>query len=659
MKCLEKDRGRRFETASALAMDLDRHLKSEPVLACPPSAIYRARKFARRNRAGLAIASVLGLAVLFAVVELAISIQVVTREKDKKEAALARAVQEKERADRNLSRARQAVKDYLLKTSENPLLQSGDFQALRQELLETAIPFYEEFVRQDRQDPDLELERGLAHDDLGFLRQELGDQEHAVEDFEAGQRIFGKLSASFPDHPLYRLRLVESHNNRASALDHLGRLDAAEAEYRQALTLVERLIAEHGVASERLESLARVQGNLGVLLQESGRLPDAEPLLRQTVATREMLLERQPDSLPLRGQLAHSWNNLGVLLRAQRQPADAERAFEKVLEILDSEALGRLGKSASEPTQYLRLQQQRARAWNNLGVMRNQTDRFPDAEKAFREAIAIKQTLADRFPSVPQYRRDLAASLNNLGIALMVAKRSDEAHSAYQKAIQLYERLSVDSPGGVLHAVELAGTYSNVGRLIVDQGQPEQSLPWLAKSVDSLEDAFRRDERVAKVRESLCVAHWTRAITLAKLERFSEALTDWDRAVEIDDGRYRQQLRLQRASNLLRLKDYGRATADAAALSDAANATAEEIYNAACVYALAAQLARPADAPAADSHAREAVRLLRRAVAKGFKDRAHLEADPDLEALRSHEDFRKLVEELAGGSNRPQDGKRD
>ena len=659
MKCLDKNRARRYETASALALDLQRHLKNEPVLACPPSAIYRARKFARRNKAGLAIASALGLAALFIVAELAISNQRVVREKDRTEAALTQALEQKERADRNLSRARQAVKDYLLKTSENPLLQSGDFQALRQDLLQSAIPFYEEFVRQDRQDPSLELEQGLAHDDLGFLRQELGDKERAVEDFEAAQRILGRLSASFPDHPVYRLRLVESHNNRASALDDLGRLDAAEAEYRLALTLVEQLIAERGPASDRLESLSRVQGNLGLLLQESGRLPDAEPLLRRTIATREKLLEGQPDSLPLRGQLANSWNNLGALLRAQRKPEDAEQAFERVLEILGSEEPGHPRNGASEQKLYLRLQQGRARAWNNLGMIRNQTARHADAERAFREALAIKQTLADRFPSVPAYRRDLASSLNNLGTVLSSAKREDEARSAYEKAIELYEKLAADSPGDALHAVELAGTYSNMGRLIGDRGQLEQSLPWLAKSIDGLEAAMSRDERVAKVRESLCVARWTRAMTLAELDRFSEALKDWDRAIEVDDGRYRQQLRLRRASNLLQMKEYARATADAAAIAEAANATAEDIYNAACVYALSAELTGPADTPGPDSHAHEAVLLLRRAVSRGFKDRAHIEADPDLKALRSREDFRKLIEELGGGSSGPQDGKQD
>src|SRR5438067_133024 len=65
MKCLEKDRNRRYETASSIAADVQRYLHDEPVQACPPSAGYRLRKFARRNRgpvaAGLALATLLVL----------------------------------------------------------------------------------------------------------------------------------------------------------------------------------------------------------------------------------------------------------------------------------------------------------------------------------------------------------------------------------------------------------------------------------------------------------------------------------------------------------------------------------------------------------------------------------------------------------------------
>src|SRR5438876_2602873 len=69
MKCLEKDRARRYETANGLANDIQRHLNNEPVVACPPSAGYRFQKLVRRNKlafaaaAGITAALVIGLAI--------------------------------------------------------------------------------------------------------------------------------------------------------------------------------------------------------------------------------------------------------------------------------------------------------------------------------------------------------------------------------------------------------------------------------------------------------------------------------------------------------------------------------------------------------------------------------------------------------------------
>jgi serine/threonine protein kinase/tetratricopeptide (TPR) repeat protein len=67
MKCLEKERGRRYDTANGLAMDVERYLADEPVLAGPPSARYRLRKFVRRNGRGLATAVLLSVMLLAAV----------------------------------------------------------------------------------------------------------------------------------------------------------------------------------------------------------------------------------------------------------------------------------------------------------------------------------------------------------------------------------------------------------------------------------------------------------------------------------------------------------------------------------------------------------------------------------------------------------------
>src|SRR5438128_444523 len=65
MKALEKDRNRRYETANGFAMDVQRYLADEAVHACPPSAGYRLRKFARRNKSGLAIAGLILVCIVF------------------------------------------------------------------------------------------------------------------------------------------------------------------------------------------------------------------------------------------------------------------------------------------------------------------------------------------------------------------------------------------------------------------------------------------------------------------------------------------------------------------------------------------------------------------------------------------------------------------
>jgi WD40 repeat protein/serine/threonine protein kinase len=76
MKALDKDRSRRYESASNFAADVQRYLADEPVLACPPSAAYRCRKFARRYRAALAAAATMAAAVLLAVGSLATAVVV-------------------------------------------------------------------------------------------------------------------------------------------------------------------------------------------------------------------------------------------------------------------------------------------------------------------------------------------------------------------------------------------------------------------------------------------------------------------------------------------------------------------------------------------------------------------------------------------------------
>jgi tetratricopeptide (TPR) repeat protein len=282
---------------------------------------------------------------------------------------------------------------------------------------------------------------------------------------------------------------------------------------------------------------------------------------------------------------------------------------------------------------------------NNLGVIHREAGRLAEAETVSREALAIKEALAESFASVPQYRHELARSFNNLGALLVSANRPKDARTAFEKAVDHYERLGAGAGAVPLITVELAGTYTNLARLMGDNGQLEESLPSLKKSIEILEAAHLKDRRAIKVRESLLVARWARAMTLAGLRRFSPALEDWSRAIELDDGRYRNVLRQKRASNYLNLKDHGRAAADAVAVAESSEATGENLYNAACVYAICARIAA-GDAAIAESYADRAVIVLRRAAAKDSKNLARINQDSDLDALRARGDFKQLLHDL-------------
>jgi len=103
MKALEKDRTRRYETASAFARDVQRYLVDEPVQACPPSAGYRLRKFARRNKVGVAVAAL----VLFFLVLLGSGVGWAVRDRESRKE---RAVLEAKAAGADVERLRRKGK---------------------------------------------------------------------------------------------------------------------------------------------------------------------------------------------------------------------------------------------------------------------------------------------------------------------------------------------------------------------------------------------------------------------------------------------------------------------------------------------------------------------------------------------------------------------
>src|SRR6185295_16415581 len=127
MKCLEKDRTRRYETANDLANDLMHHMNNEPVTARPPSSVYRFQKFVRRHRVTFAASSAVALALIAGI---AISIFLLIREN----AATRRALVAERAA--KVERLRNEQATVSMTKSGTAFLDRGDFESAEKLLLD-------------------------------------------------------------------------------------------------------------------------------------------------------------------------------------------------------------------------------------------------------------------------------------------------------------------------------------------------------------------------------------------------------------------------------------------------------------------------------------------------------------------------------------------
>ncbi|MFZ4574164.1 MAG: protein kinase domain-containing protein [Phycisphaerales bacterium] len=109
LRCLEKDRGRRYETAAALGDDLERYLRNEPVVAKPRSGGYAARKFARRHRVGLVAAAVALASLLVGLTASLVALGQAREAQRAAESARREESEQRERAEREAVKARKAA----------------------------------------------------------------------------------------------------------------------------------------------------------------------------------------------------------------------------------------------------------------------------------------------------------------------------------------------------------------------------------------------------------------------------------------------------------------------------------------------------------------------------------------------------------------------
>jgi serine/threonine protein kinase len=594
MKALEKDRNRRYETANGLAMDLHRYLADEPVLACPPSVVYRLRKYARKHKKVLATAAVF-VALLVAATGISIALASwALRERD-------RAEDRTREAETNLRSALGAVDQMLTRIGDVTLVNVPQMEPVRRELLQDALRFYQKFLSQEANNAVIRSELAIAHRRMGTIQSLLGQRKEAEE------------------------------------------------SYRQALTLGEQLLAESPDDPAPLENLADTHKDLGAFYFDTVRWSQAEKALKQGVALREQLERRDPAYPENRGRLAGIHATLVGLYRFMGQLDQAEAAFQMCKGLME-DLLSRDAKNV----RYLMIL---GNCYQNMALVYHAQDRAALAEAANLKALDLYQQLVRDQPEVVDNQKRLAKVYNNLGLLYAREGKHSKADAAYQQCVALHETILRDHPKVVAFQVDVGGCSGNMAHHVRQSRSPEESLPWTARAIDVLVPVLEKDPLNRSARSALFDAHLARTMALRRLGRDDEAAMDWKRAIELSAGQSDITMRLWRPSCLAHLGEHVQATTEMETLLTEGKAQPVNIFQFGCFYVCcsgaAAQDARlpPAEREKlADQYGRRGVELLRRAQAAGyFRDPARLarmKENKDLDAARGREDFKTFLAEL-------------
>ncbi len=472
MKALEKDRSRRFQSASELALDIERFLRDEPVLAGPPSAAYRLQKLVKRHKriVGTLVAVVAALAI-----GLGVSIFMFLRA----ESARDRAEQEAHKAEQINTFLQEmlgsadprkqgrdvTVREVLDQAAAQIEAELADQPEIRAAVRSTIGATYLELGVYDS--AELHLTEALAtrkkvlgdmHPDvatallnLAALRLEQGDYAEAermvLQSLSLRKTLFGEEHASVAA-VLVRLAVVNTAQ---------GRLDEAEAACLDALRM-----AESAPAPDEL-AVAKVLEHLGGVYSHLGRNEEFETVSLRVLQIREKALGS--DHI----EVAQILNNLGDHFRRYGRNAEAEPLLKRALAIKE-QVLG-----VDHPSVALGL--------NNLGDLYYDQSRFENAEPLYERALAINEKSLG--PDHPETGR----VLYNLGRLSDSRGQLAQAEEYYQRALSVSEStLGPDHPSVALNLMAL-------GHLHIQQERPEQADPLYRRAVMIMEQALGPDHQ--------------------------------------------------------------------------------------------------------------------------------------------------------------------
>jgi len=474
-KAIDRDPEHRYQTPQAMAEDLERFGHDEPIRARRSTAWDRVRKWARRNPA-LAAASAAVAFLLMAVtvvsvvayqqtaaalVQAEMSAQDAEDERDK--ALAAKQVADEARdleakalvaASRNYATARDAVDKMYVRAAEE-LRDKPQMEVFRQALLEDALEFYQVFLAQEGEDPDVRLETAKSHRRVGEILGDLGDWARSQRSQQDALLVLGELVEQFPNNSQYRDELALAHYRHGDAASKLLRVDEAVASFEQAMSIWKALNREFPDQPAFLHDLASAHLAMGGLWKSMhfSKGGDIEARGKQLRAR----VEREfPDFQPGHrtsdrvGVIDYDIDvDFGGLPHSPEKLREIEQNFRQVLARVEQEA-------AEHPAMPL-YRGRVVQVLRRMSFVLQAQQRYAEAEPFAARRLKMQRELSEEFPQLPTIQKNFAWALQHYAWLLYHAGSTEEAADHFEEAIAVLEKLVARHPDNTRFMGFLAG----------------------------------------------------------------------------------------------------------------------------------------------------------------------------------------------------------
>jgi tetratricopeptide (TPR) repeat protein len=463
MKCLEKDRNRRYETVSGLALDLQRYMSNEAVSAGPPGAAYRVRKFLRRHWVPVAVAGLFVLALAGGAAGTTVGLIEARRQwaaaeeaRAQEEAQRRRAEEATAQARRQAAATRDVVEQFLVRLGDDRFAEVPGFEPVRQEMLGLAVKRYRDLLRQQ---PD---DNALYSDAAQALRRSANLYRMTGRTAEA-RTVYGEALAAAREAVRRQPASIPGRRRLGELLCDVGTLvlrtegpKAAEPSFREALEAARQLQKETGSDANVLVFVARTETDLSDVLHERGLDAEALPLAQSAARTFSGLADRPKANRVFVLLSAFAWNNVAQTARECGQDKLAAQAVQEARRRADD------GLRLSPRDPNLRY----TRAWTGLEAGRAGRD-----ARALDEAVAALKQLVKEFPRTATFRRKLAEALTLRARGHLLAGRPGEAEADARGALAALEALQRQPGFGVNLSVAFVAAQTLAAKAALLLGQ--------------------------------------------------------------------------------------------------------------------------------------------------------------------------------------------